>query len=98
MRPGLSPESSIGLPYVSNDIGSFKGKHLPTISRPVGAARNVLARSCGCIPTTVTGRQYGAAQDPAADALRLREALLPTRTRSAGRRMTPACQSPGRCT
>jgi hypothetical protein len=76
----LSPaEASIGLPYVSNDIGSFKGKHLPDdlYDRWVqlGAFSPILRLHSDHgdrLPW-----QYGAGQQPAADALRLREALLP---------------------
>lgn len=77
---GLVPaESSIGLPYVSNDIGSFKGKHLPDDLY----ARWVQLGTFSPILRLHSDHgdrlpwQYGAAQDPAADALRLREALLP---------------------
>jgi len=76
----LSPaEASIGLPYVSNDIGSFKGKHLPDdlYARWVqlGVFSPILRLHSDHgdrLPW-----QYGAAQAPAADALRLREALVP---------------------
>jgi hypothetical protein len=72
-------EASIGLPYVSEDIGSFKGKHLPDdlYARWVqlGAFQPVLRLHSDHgdrLPW-----QYGAGQQPAADALRLREALVP---------------------
>lgn len=72
-------EASIGLPYVSNDIGSFKGKHLPDDLY----ARWVQLGTFSPILRLHSDHgdrlpwQYGSAQDPAADALRLREALLP---------------------
>jgi hypothetical protein len=76
----LSPaESSIGEPYVSNDIGSFKGKHLPDDLY----ARWVQLGTFSPILRLHSDHgdrlpwQYGAAQAPAAEALRLREALLP---------------------
>ncbi len=76
----LSPaESSIGEPYISNDIGSFKGKHLPDDLY----ARWVQLGTFSPILRLHSDHgdrlpwQYGAAQDPAAEALRLREALLP---------------------
>ncbi len=76
----LNPaESSIGEPYVSNDIGSFKGKHLPDDLY----ARWVQLGTFSPILRLHSDHgdrlpwQYGAARDPAADALRLREALLP---------------------
>jgi Glycosyl hydrolases family 31 TIM-barrel domain/Glycosyl hydrolase family 31 C-terminal domain/Domain of unknown function (DUF5110)/NPCBM-associated, NEW3 domain of alpha-galactosidase/IPT/TIG domain len=72
-------EGAIGEPYVSHDIGSFKGKHLPDdlYARWVelGAFQPVLRLHSDHgdrLPW-----QYGAGQAPAADALRLREALLP---------------------
>jgi Glycosyl hydrolases family 31/Domain of unknown function (DUF5110)/NPCBM-associated, NEW3 domain of alpha-galactosidase/IPT/TIG domain len=76
----VSPdEASIGLPYVSEDIGSFKGKHLPDdlYARWVqlGAFQPILRLHSDHgdrLPW-----QYGAGQQPAADALRLREALVP---------------------
>ncbi|HKC29227.1 MAG TPA: TIM-barrel domain-containing protein, partial [Jatrophihabitans sp.] len=76
----LAPaEASIGLPYVSNDIGSFKGKHLPddlyTRWVQLGAFSPILRLHSDHgdrLPW-----QYGAGQQPATDALRLREALLP---------------------
>ncbi|GII22651.1 hypothetical protein Pme01_22480 [Planosporangium mesophilum] len=76
----LNPaEAAIGLPYVSNDIGSFKGRHLPDdlYARWVqlGVFSPILRLHSDHgdrLPW-----QYGAAQDPAANALRLREALVP---------------------
>ena len=72
-------EASIGEPYVSNDIGSFKGKHLPDdlYARWVqlGAFSPVLRLHSDHgdrLPW-----QYGAAQAATADFLRLREALVP---------------------
>jgi Glycosyl hydrolases family 31/Domain of unknown function (DUF5110)/NPCBM-associated, NEW3 domain of alpha-galactosidase/Carbohydrate binding module (family 35)/IPT/TIG domain len=72
-------EASIGLPYVSEDIGSFKGKHLPDdlYARWVqlGTFQPVLRLHSDHgdrLPW-----EYGAAQQPGADALRLREALAP---------------------
>jgi hypothetical protein len=72
-------EASIGLPYVSEDIGSFKGKHLPDdlYARWVqlGTFQPVLRLHSDHgdrLPW-----EYGAGQQPAADALRLREALVP---------------------
>jgi hypothetical protein len=72
-------EASIGLPYVSNDIGSFKGKHLPDdlYDRWVqlGTFSPILRLHSDHgdrLPW-----QYGAAQAPAEDFLRLREALVP---------------------
>jgi len=72
-------EASIGQPYVSNDIGSFKGKHLPDdlYDRWVqlGTFSPILRLHSDHgdrLPW-----QYGAAQAPAEDFLRLREALVP---------------------
>ncbi|MFL6110293.1 MAG: TIM-barrel domain-containing protein, partial [Catenulispora sp.] len=72
-------EGAIGEPYVSHDIGSFKGKHLPDdlYARWVqfGAFQPILRLHSDHgdrLPW-----EYGAGQAPAADALRLREALLP---------------------
>jgi hypothetical protein len=74
-----SAEASIGEPYVSHDIGSFKGKHLPDdlYARWVqfGAFQPILRLHSDHgdrLPW-----DYGAGQQPAADFLRLREALLP---------------------
>jgi len=72
-------EGAIGEPYVSHDIGSFKGKHLPDdlYARWVqfGAFQPILRLHSDHgdrLPW-----EYGAGQAPAAEALRLREALLP---------------------
>ncbi|HEX4719034.1 MAG TPA: TIM-barrel domain-containing protein [Thermoleophilaceae bacterium] len=72
-------EGAIGEPYVSHDIGSFKGKHLPDdlYARWVqfGAFQPILRLHSDHgdrLPW-----EYGAGQAPAADALRLREALVP---------------------
>lgn len=72
-------EASIGLPYISDDIGSFLGKHLPDdlYARWVqlGAFQPVLRLHSDHgdrLPW-----QYGAGQQPASDALQLREALAP---------------------
>ena len=72
-------EGNIGLPYVSHDIGSFKGKHLTDdlYARWVqlGTFQPVLRLHSDHgdrLPW-----EYGAGQQPAADALRLREALVP---------------------
>src|SRR5436190_4584391 len=72
-------EGAIGEPYVSHDIGSFKGKHLPDdlYARWVqfGAFQPVLRLHSDHgdrLPW-----EYGAGQAPAAEALRLREALVP---------------------
>lgn len=72
-------EASIGLPYISEDIGSFKGKHLPddlyTRWVQLGAFQPILRLHSDHgdrLPW-----QYGAGQQGAADALRLREALVP---------------------
>jgi hypothetical protein len=77
---GLAPaEASIGLPSVSNDIGSFKGRHLPDDLY----ARWVQSGTFSPILRLHSDHgdrlpwQYGAGQAPAADALRLREALVP---------------------
>jgi alpha-glucosidase (family GH31 glycosyl hydrolase) len=74
-----SAEAGIGQPYVSHDIGSFKGKHLPDdlYARWVqfGAFQPILRLHSDHgdrLPW-----DYGAGQQPAADFLRLREALLP---------------------
>jgi hypothetical protein len=74
-----SAEASIGQPYVSHDIGSFKGRHLPDdlYARWVqfGAFQPILRLHSDHgdrLPW-----DYGAGQQPAADFLRLREALLP---------------------
>ncbi len=76
----LSPdEASIGQPYISDDIGSFLGKHLPDdlYARWVqfGAFQPVLRLHSDHgdrLPW-----QYGAGQQPATQALQLREALAP---------------------
>jgi hypothetical protein len=72
-------EGAIGEPYVSHDIGSFKGKHLPDdlYARWVqfGAFQPILRLHSDHgdrLPW-----EYGAGQAPAAEALRLREALVP---------------------
>lgn len=72
-------EGAIGQPYVSHDIGSFKGKHLPDdlYARWVqfGAFQPILRLHSDHgdrLPW-----EYGAGQAPAADALRLRKALVP---------------------
>jgi hypothetical protein len=72
-------EGAIGEPYVSHDIGSFKGKHLTDdlYARWVqfGAFQPILRLHSDHgdrLPW-----EYGAGQAPAADALRLREALVP---------------------
>ncbi len=72
-------EGAIGQPYVSHDIGSFKGKHLPDdlYARWVqfGAFQPILRLHSDHgdrLPW-----EYGAGQAPAAQALRLREALVP---------------------
>ncbi len=72
-------EGAIGQPYVSHDTGSFKGKHLPDdlYARWVqfGAFQPILRLHSDHgdrLPW-----EYGAGQAPAAEALRLREALVP---------------------
>ena len=72
-------EASIGEPYVSHDIGSFKGKHPPDdlYARWVqfGTFQPVLRLHSDHgdrLPW-----DYGAAQEPAAKFLQLREALVP---------------------
>jgi Glycosyl hydrolases family 31/Domain of unknown function (DUF5110)/NPCBM-associated, NEW3 domain of alpha-galactosidase/Carbohydrate binding module (family 6)/IPT/TIG domain len=72
-------EASVGQPYVSHDIGSFKGKHLPDdlYARWVqfGTFQPILRLHSDHgdrLPW-----DYGAAQDPATKFLRLREALVP---------------------
>src|SRR4051812_7036618 len=72
-------EGAIGQPYVSHDIGSFKGRHLPddlyTRWVQFGAFQPILRLHSDHgdrLPW-----EYGAGQAPATDALRLREALVP---------------------
>src|SRR3954452_8611960 len=72
-------EASIGQPYVSHDIGSFKGKHLPDdlYARWVQfAAFQPILRLHSDHGDRLPW-DYGAAQDPATRFLRLREALVP---------------------
>ncbi len=80
MAVKLTPaEGAIGQPYVSHDIGSFKGRHLPddlyTRWVQLGAFQPILRLHSDHgdrLPW-----EYGAGQAPATDALRLREALVP---------------------
>ena len=72
-------EASIGVPYVSHDIGSFLGRHLPDDLYlrwvQLGTFSPVLrlhSHHGDRLPW-----QYAAAQQPAADFLRLHEALVP---------------------
>ncbi|HZC74027.1 MAG TPA: TIM-barrel domain-containing protein [Jatrophihabitans sp.] len=72
-------EASIGQPYVSHDIGSFKGKHLPDdlYDRWVQFATFQPILRLHSDHGDRLPWDYGAAQDPATKFLRLREALVP---------------------